>query len=139
MIYCNLTLTNNNLCFCFVRSENFSLSSQNIQEIQSSYGEEKVVNNPIGSLQEMCMSRHWPPPKYSMEGEEGLPHERQFTIVCSILKYRQVGQGKSKKLAKRQAAHKMWQSLQDMNTNRTQGVDEDEVSFCFCTLLKFSS
>ncbi|XP_031783443.1 interferon-inducible double-stranded RNA-dependent protein kinase activator A homolog isoform X6 [Nasonia vitripennis] len=100
--------------------------SQNIQEIQSGYGEEKVVNNPIGSLQEMCMSRHWPPPKYSMEGEEGLPHERQFTIVCSILKYRQVGQGKSKKLAKRQAAHKMWQSLQDTNSNRTQGVDEDE-------------
>lgn len=77
----------------------------------------------------MCMSRHWPPPKYSMEGEEGLPHERQFTIVCTILKYRQVGQGKSKKLAKRQAAHKMWQSLQDANTNnRTQGVDDDEVS-----------
>ncbi|XP_016839605.1 interferon-inducible double-stranded RNA-dependent protein kinase activator A isoform X1 [Nasonia vitripennis] len=110
-----------------IPDENFPLSSQNIQEIQSGYGEEKVVNNPIGSLQEMCMSRHWPPPKYSMEGEEGLPHERQFTIVCSILKYRQVGQGKSKKLAKRQAAHKMWQSLQDTNSNRTQGVDEDEI------------
>ncbi|XP_058794643.1 RISC-loading complex subunit tarbp2-like isoform X3 [Phymastichus coffea] len=109
-------------------SENFSLSSQNIQEIQSGYGgEEKVVNNPIGSLQELCMSRHWPPPKYSMEGEEGLPHERQFTIVCTILKYRQVGQGKSKKLAKRQAAHKMWQSLQEMNNATHTPGEDDEI------------
>ncbi|XP_014484562.1 PREDICTED: RISC-loading complex subunit tarbp2 isoform X5 [Dinoponera quadriceps] len=102
--------------------------SQNLQELQT-YGEEKVVNNPIGALQEMCMSRHWPPPKYTMEGEEGLPHERQFTIVCSILKYREVGQGKSKKVAKRHAAHKMWQALHDMN-NQAPTVDEDE-NTCF--------
>jgi len=103
----------------------FLCSSQNLQELQT-YGEEKIVNNPIGALQEMCMSRHWPPPKYSMEGEEGLPHERQFTIVCSILKYREVGQGKSKKVAKRHAAHKMWQALHEMN-NQAPSVDEDEV------------
>ncbi|XP_066581474.1 protein Loquacious-like isoform X2 [Prorops nasuta] len=99
--------------------------SQSLQELQG-YGEEKVVSNPIGALQEMCMSRHWPPPKYTMEGEEGLPHERQFTIVCSILKYREVGQGKSKKVAKRHAAHKMWHSLQN-STNQAANVDEDEI------------
>jgi len=82
----------------------------------------------------MCMSRHWPPPKYTMEGEEGLPHERQFTIVCSILKYREVGQGKSKKVAKRHAAHKMWQALHDMN-NQAPSVDEDEVRTCVPILL----
>lgn len=43
----------------------------------------------------------------------GLPHERQFTLVCTLLKRREVGTGKSKKLAKRQAAYKMWQALQD--------------------------
>lgn len=43
----------------------------------------------------------------------GLPHERQFTIICTLLKRREVGTGKSKKLAKRQAAYKMWQALQD--------------------------
>lgn len=107
-------------------------SSQNLQELQS-YGEEKVVNNPIGALQEMCMSRHWPPPKYTMEGEEGLPHERQFTIVCTILKYREVGQGKSKKVAKRHAAHKMWQALHDMNS-QAPPVDEDEVRSCLPVL-----
>ncbi|XP_057336784.1 interferon-inducible double-stranded RNA-dependent protein kinase activator A homolog isoform X3 [Microplitis mediator] len=108
----------------------------NINDLQNSqpdaegtYGDEKVVNNPIGSLQEMCMSRHWPPPKYTMEGETGLPHERQFTIVCSMLKYRQVGLGKSKKLAKRQAAHKMWQALRDATdeANPGGGLDDDEI------------
>ncbi|XP_076752633.1 protein Loquacious-like isoform X1 [Xylocopa sonorina] len=99
--------------------------SENLQELPG-YGEEKIITNPIGALQEMCMSRHWPPPKYTIENEEGLPHERQFTIVCSILKYREVGQGKSKKVAKRHAAHKMWLALHDMDTEHSN-IDEDEV------------
>ncbi|XP_026672457.1 RISC-loading complex subunit tarbp2-like isoform X5 [Ceratina calcarata] len=99
-------------------------SSESLQELPG-YGEEKIITNPIGALQEMCMSRHWPPPKYTIENEEGLPHERQFTIVCSILKYREVGQGKSKKVAKRHAAHKMWQALHDMN-NENPNLDDDE-------------
>ncbi|XP_031829025.1 protein Loquacious-like isoform X1 [Nomia melanderi] len=99
--------------------------SENLPELPG-YGEEKIITNPIGALQEMCMSRHWPPPKYTMENEEGLPHERQFTIVCSILKYREVGQGKSKKVAKRHAAHKMWRALHDVNCENPT-LDEDEV------------
>lgn len=100
--------------------------------------DDKVMGNPIGWLQEMCMSRRWPPPSYEMEHEEGLPHERQFTIACQVLKFRQIGTGKSKKLAKRMAAHKMWQALQDMpleGTNVPQGFEEeDEVSNKFiCT------
>ncbi|XP_031829030.1 protein Loquacious-like isoform X4 [Nomia melanderi] len=98
--------------------------SENLPELPG-YGEEKIITNPIGALQEMCMSRHWPPPKYTMENEEGLPHERQFTIVCSILKYREVGQGKSKKVAKRHAAHKMWRALHDVNCENPT-LDEDE-------------
>lgn len=92
------------------------------------------MGNPIGWLQEMCMSRRWPPPSYEMEHEEGLPHERQFTIACQVLKFREIGTGKSKKLAKRMAAHKMWQALQDLpiESNTLQpgfGSDED-VSNC---------
>lgn len=91
--------------------------------------DDKVMGNPIGWLQEMCMSRRWPPPLYEMEHEEGLPHERQFTIACQVLKYREIGTGKSKKLAKRMAAHKMWQALQDMpleGSTLPQGFDEDD-------------
>ncbi|XP_074026510.1 protein Loquacious isoform X2 [Leptinotarsa decemlineata] len=94
--------------------------------------DDKVMGNPIGWLQEMCMSRRWPPPSYEMEHEEGLPHERQFTISCQVLKFREVGTGKSKKLAKRTAAHKMWQALQDlpMEGNNLQigyGSEEDNI------------
>lgn len=96
--------------------------------------DDKVMGNPIGWLQEMCMSRRWPPPFYEMEHEEGLPHERQFTIACRVLKLREVGTGKSKKLAKRMAAHKMWQALQEMpieggSLPSAFGSDED-VSIC---------
>ncbi|CAH1099337.1 unnamed protein product [Psylliodes chrysocephalus] len=92
--------------------------------------DDKVMGNPIGWLQEMCMSRRWPPPSYEMEHEEGLPHERQFTIACQVLKFREIGTGKSKKIAKRMAAHKMWQALQDLplegnNLPTTFGSDED--------------
>ncbi|KAF7382491.1 hypothetical protein HZH68_015410 [Vespula germanica] len=102
-----------------------SLDSQSIPELEG-YGEEKGLTNPIGVLQEMCMSRHWPPPKYTMEGEEGLPHERKFTIVCSILSFREVGYGKSKKIAKRHAAHKMWLTLHD-TSNQASIMDGDEI------------
>ncbi|KAH8263878.1 hypothetical protein KR038_008804 [Drosophila bunnanda] len=74
---------------------------------------DKIVGNPIGWLQEMCMQRRWPPPSYETETEVGLPHERLFTIACSILNYREMGKGKSKKIAKRLAAHRMWMRLQE--------------------------
>lgn len=79
------------------------------------------------------MSRRWPPPLYEMENEEGLPHERQFTIACEVFKHREVGTGKSKKLAKRQAAHKMWQYLQEMppeGNGQTHSLDDDEEVGC---------
>ncbi|KAL3268627.1 hypothetical protein HHI36_007732 [Cryptolaemus montrouzieri] len=92
--------------------------------------DDKVMGNPIGWLQEMCMSRRWPPPLYEMEHEEGLPHERQFTIACQVLKFREIGTGKSKKLAKRMAAHKMWQALQDMpQEGSTTSFDEDDARY----------
>ncbi|KAL9926872.1 interferon-inducible double-stranded RNA-dependent protein kinase activator A homolog isoform X2 [Glossina fuscipes] len=83
-------------------------------------GADKVVGNPIGWLQEMCMSRRWPPPTYETETEVGLPHERLFTIACTILNFREVGKGKSKKIAKRMAAHKMWTRLQETPLDNSQ-------------------
>lgn len=103
-------------------------------------GADKIVGNPIGWLQEMCMSRRWPPPTYETETEVGLPHERLFTIACSILNYREVGKGKSKKIAKRLAAHKMWTRLQENPLDNNQiseamRVDLDgDVSENFCAM-----
>jgi len=43
--------------------------------------------------------------------EEGQPHERKFVITCSVGKQSEQGTGKSKKLAKRRAAHLMLELL----------------------------
>lgn len=93
--------------------------------------DEKVMGNPIGLLQEMCMARRWPPPMYETESEVGLPHERQFTISCTVVKYNEIGQGKSKKIAKRIAAHKMWSRLHETpldQNNINQILDDEELS-----------
>lgn len=66
------------------------------------------------------MYRRWPPPSYETEMEMGLPHQRQFTIACVVLTNREIGQGKSKKIAKRLAAHKMWKRLQENPLDQSQ-------------------
>ncbi|KAI4497706.1 hypothetical protein M0802_007246 [Mischocyttarus mexicanus] len=100
------------------------LANQNMQDLEG-YGDDKDLVNPIGVLQEMCVSRHFPPPKYTMENEEGLPHERKFTIVCTIMHLREFGHGKSKKIAKRHAAHKMWRLLNDSANSVILEADEN--------------
>lgn len=84
--------------------------------------------NAIGILQELCISRRWPPPIYATELEVGLPHERQFTMSCTVLKYNEVAHGRSKKIAKRIAAYKLWQRLQDNPQDQNhvnQMIDEE--------------
>lgn len=53
--------------------------------------EEEIQGNPIGMLQELCMMRRWMPPEYATEQEEGLPHERLFTIRCSVGNFKEYG------------------------------------------------
>ncbi|XP_066997982.1 protein Loquacious isoform X2 [Anabrus simplex] len=99
-------------------------------EIISPY-DDKITGNPIGSLQEMCMNRRLPPPCYEMVNEEGLPHERLFTIACIVFKLRETGTGKSKKLAKRMAAHKMCEKLQEssvVSQFMQPGIDDEDES-----------
>jgi len=89
----------------------------------------RMAGNPIGLLQELCMSRRWPPPTYETEYEEGLPHERQFTIACIVFRFKEVGVGKSKKVAKRMAAFKMYSRLKDLpceNNTAQYGLDDDD-------------
>jgi RISC-loading complex subunit TARBP2 len=110
------------------------ISSANTSSV-SGFDEKNQLGNPIGVLQEFCMSRHWPPPSYEVEIEVGLPHERLFTIACIVLKYREDGTGKSKKIAKRQAAQKMWERLQSQPLDQSEiiqscldDVNDEEVS-----------
>ncbi len=72
-----------------------------------------IEGNPVGELQELCMNRRTQPPSYEVSLEEGQPHERKFAIVCSVGTQSEAGLGKSKKLAKRQAASKMLRRLKE--------------------------
>ncbi|RXG52294.1 Interferon-inducible double-stranded RNA-dependent protein kinase activator A-like protein A [Armadillidium vulgare] len=103
------------------------LSSQ----IVSPY-DDGIPGNPVGALQELCMSRRWPPPTYELAAEEGFPHERTFSICCTIGNHKEIGSGKSKKLSKRQAANKMLLKLKDQPVEQTPmsvlADDDDEVN-----------
>ncbi|XP_071524084.1 protein Loquacious isoform X5 [Panulirus ornatus] len=98
-------------------------------QIVSPY-DDGIPGNPVGSLQELCMARRWPPPTYDLTSEEGFPHERTFSIACTIGNTKEIGTGKSKKLAKRQAAYKMTQRLKDQPVEQPQvnvlADDDDE-------------
>lgn len=94
----------------------------------SDVDEDKIIGNPIGQLQELCMGRKWPPPTYETEMEVGLPHARQFTIACYVLNHHEIGTGKSKKIAKRNAANKMLCKLKEIPIDQNlviQMTDED--------------
>ncbi|EEC17992.1 tar RNA-binding protein, putative, partial [Ixodes scapularis] len=75
--------------------------------------EDGIPGNPVGALQELCMKLRWRPPFYETVIEEGLPHERTFGISCLVNNLSEMGKGKSKRLAKRQAAYKMIQLIEN--------------------------
>ncbi|XP_060836252.1 interferon-inducible double-stranded RNA-dependent protein kinase activator A homolog isoform X3 [Rhopalosiphum padi] len=86
--------------------------------------------NPIGMLQELCTSLHLPPPVYITECEDGLPHQRLFTVSCNVSEYKETGIGKSKKIAKRLAANNLYLMLKSIqadlsvNSKAAENVDD---------------
>ncbi|XP_064456148.1 RISC-loading complex subunit TARBP2-like isoform X2 [Ornithodoros turicata] len=88
--------------------------------------EDGIPGNPVGELQERCMKERWRPPYYETVAEEGLPHERTFAISCLVNNFNEIGMGKSKRLAKRQAAHKMIQLLDTIHNGELNGDDQPE-------------
>ncbi|CAI6366754.1 unnamed protein product [Macrosiphum euphorbiae] len=86
--------------------------------------------NPIGMLQELCTSLHLPPPVYITECEDGLPHQRLFTVSCNVSEYKETGVGKSKKIAKRLAANNLYLMLKSiqadlsLNAGAAENVDD---------------
>ncbi len=103
------------------------------KEVISPY-DDGIDGNPVGELQELCMNRRMPPPSYEVSLEEGQPHERKFVITCSVGgKQSEAGCGKSKKLAKRQAAHKMLKRLKAQPAandaeETLHSVDDDDLA-----------
>jgi len=83
--------------------------------------------NPVGELQEMTQKRLWRPPVYEYSSEDGPPHARSFRCTVKLWKLTAKGTGKSKKLAKRNAAQAMIQTIRSgMNipTGETEQLDD---------------
>jgi len=100
--------------------------NNDLSSVVSPY-DDGIPGNPVGQLQELCMNRRWPPPTYELESENGSPHERIFSLACTIATYKEIGQGKSKKVAKRQAAYAMMQKLSYIPADqKVEGIDDEE-------------
>jgi RISC-loading complex subunit TARBP2 len=71
-------------------------------------------SNPVGALQELCLSRKISLPVYKVSEEIGVSPDQEFVMMCSLLDNNLVasGKGKSKKSAKHQAATEMLKFLQ---------------------------
>jgi RISC-loading complex subunit TARBP2 len=75
-----------------------------------------------------------------VDSEEGLPHERLFAIACRVGdQFVEIGKGKSKKLAKRVAAHNMAQRLRSLplesSSSRVYQDDDDIIIGCIRSLV----
>jgi len=68
------------------------------------------------ALQEICQKKYKAAPLYTLLSESGPDHEKIFEMEVVIGDdIRQVGRGKSKKEAQKQAAQKAWESLHSEN------------------------
>lgn len=114
---------------------NFNCLAPEEELTESAYSAALNEANPVGKLQEICMKMRVNPPDYDTCDERGLAHERVFFLSCRIasLNLSTMGQGRSKKMAKRQAADLMLDQLESSgiydktaNNNKTkaeQGVE----------------
>ena len=69
--------------------------------------------NTIGQLQELCVHKGLQMPRYDFESMDGQPHQRSFRIVVNVGNLTAIGEGTSKKDAKRSAAGKMIKQVQN--------------------------
>jgi len=87
-----------------------------VSDITSPY-KGMLQENAVGALQELCMMNDIQVPEYTVTGDEGPPHAKQFTIMCQVSKLKESAVARTKKQAKQQAAFKM------LNTLRTSLAD----------------
>ncbi|GLH00154.1 Interferon-inducible double stranded RNA-dependent protein kinase activator A-like protein A [Gryllus bimaculatus] len=81
-------------------------------EIVTPY-KDKIQENAIGELHDMCATNDIPMPEYELVEEKGAPHEKIFTFVCSVSKQKEIGIGRTKKQAKQLAAYSMMNRLKE--------------------------
>jgi RISC-loading complex subunit TARBP2 len=101
-----------------------------VSDITSPY-KGMLQENAVGALQELCMLNDIPVPEYTVTGDEGPPHAKQFTMMCQVSKLTESAIARTKKQAKQLAAFKMLNmlrtSLADVLTS-TSGDKGDALS-----------
>jgi len=61
-----------------------------VSDITSPY-KGMLQENAVGALQELCMLNDIPVPEYTVTGDEGPPHAKQFTMMCQVSKLTESG------------------------------------------------
>ncbi|MHB8137177.1 MAG: ribonuclease III [Smithellaceae bacterium] len=69
------------------------------------------------ALQEFCQKKYKSAPLYTLLDSSGPDHDKTFEVEVAIgIDIRQIGRGKSKKDAQKQAAQKAWESMHNENS-----------------------
>ncbi|KAG1674266.1 Interferon-inducible double-stranded RNA-dependent protein kinase activator A A [Nymphon striatum] len=111
-------------------------------------GDGSDVFNPIGQLNELCVTKNWPNAIYDTPSEDGPPHQRKFTVSCRVGNLVHNGNASKKKDAKHIAAQKMleeFQSLPQLNAPLfmikgadNENLDEEEINSLGLEMFKFA-
>ncbi|XP_029451062.1 RISC-loading complex subunit TARBP2 isoform X2 [Rhinatrema bivittatum] len=85
--------------------------------------------NPVGALQELVVQKGWRLPEYTVTQESGPAHRKEFTMTCRVERFMEIGNGTSKKLAKRNAAAKMLVQIQNVPMDQRESGETEEEHF----------
>ena len=96
-----------------------------LDKISGSKGSQ-FLPNIVGALQEMCMKQGLPMPIYKMQQDGHSQHnQRIFVIMCTVGKFKEIGQGGTKKDAKRKAAQIMFDKLKGIGSGTENSVADN--------------
>jgi len=95
------------------------IKSNSHQNLKANSQANKSIKNSISLLQEHLSIHSTMLPKYELIVKEGPPHDQLFYIECTVgSKFTTQGVGKSKKIAKEEAALKMMKKI-EINFEKT--------------------
>lgn len=107
------------------KSPDLSVDEKPSDDMLDNDGKEEVIKSRVEDLLLICKRRYWPLPQYKIVEEKAIKkHEYWFTMGCSLLKFHEMGKGRTIKAAKREAATKMWDRVQ------SESVSDEVVKSC---------